>query len=77
MVSILQKFDTQMARALCGDSAATQKLIDSAINPTGQQTIYLRGLNYLRAGKGREADRAIPPPSATTSASGTRDGETA
>jgi eukaryotic-like serine/threonine-protein kinase len=32
-----------------------QRLIDSAVNPIAARTLYLRGLNFLRAHKGTEA----------------------
>jgi len=41
--------------ALCRDVGMAQKLIDSSVNPIAAQTLYLRGLNFLRARKGMEA----------------------
>jgi eukaryotic-like serine/threonine-protein kinase len=46
---------SSLAQALCGDSVAMLQLIESAPNPNDAQTLYLRGLNFLRANRAHEA----------------------
>ncbi len=48
--------------ALCRDFGIAQKLIDSSVNPIAAQTLYLRGLNFLRARKGTEAAAEFQTP---------------